>query len=580
MNQRLTDSRLANIGANTIHKAFLTYRDQFQAITRRAPHRFAQQDWGGMQSDAAERLVLYRQIINLAEAAVRDLLGDRQYDKFIWASMKAVFSGAIADHDDWELAETFFNSVTRRLFSTVGVDRRIEFVDTDFETPPTRGHASIYRTYGRAATTPDLMRAVLKDYMPGRPFRDLAQEADLVAHAVEAHLEAEGALRVVERLELIRSVFYRGMGAYIVGRLFSGSHQMPFILGLIHAPDGVIVDTVLLDENSASILFSFAHSYFHVDVVRPYDLVHFLRSMMPRKRTGELYISLGYNKHGKTELYRDMLDHLDYAEDQFEVARGQRGMVMLVFTMPSYDMVFKLIKDHFNYPKDSTRKEVKAKYDLVYRHDRAGRLVDAQGFEFLEFDRRHFSEELLAEFARDATQTVRVEGDKVVIVHAYVERRVIPLDIYIREAGEAAACSAVIDYGQSIKDMACSNIFPGDMLLKNFGVTRHGRVVFYDYDELCLLTDCNFREMPPAASYDDELSADPWFHVNNGDIFPQEFAYFLGLSGRLREVFDTHHADLYDPNSWRAMQTAIRAGDVAHVFPYSPEQRLHKGELI
>ncbi|MEZ4517746.1 MAG: bifunctional isocitrate dehydrogenase kinase/phosphatase [Chloroflexota bacterium] len=576
MNQRLTDSRLANIGANTIHQAYITYRNQFQAITQRAAERFSRQDWSGMQNDASERLVLYRQIIDLAEAAIRDLLDDRQYDKFIWASMKAVYSGTIADHDDWELAETFFNSVTRRLFSTVGVDPRIEFVATDFETPPTRAQTSIYRTFTRAESTEKMMQAVLEAFNPGRPYRNLNQTVALVAQVIETHLETIGALRVVERLEIVRSLFYRGMGAYIIGRLFSGSHQMPFILCLLHTEDGIVVDCVLLDENSASILFSFAHSYFQVDTTRPYDLVHFLRSMMPRKRTGELYISLGYNKHGKTELYRDLLDHLDYSEDKFEIARGQRGMVMLVFTMPNYDMVFKIIKDHFNYPKDSTRKQVKAKYDLVYRHDRAGRLVDAQGFEYLEFSRRHFSDELLEELARNASQSVKINDDSVVLAHAYVERRVIPLDIYVREAGEGAARSAVIDYGQAIKDMACSNIFPGDMLLKNFGVTRHGRVVFYDYDELCLLTDCNFRKMP-SAGYEEELSAEPWFHVNEGDIFPQEFAYFLGLSGELREVFDAHHSDLYQPETWRRYQEGIREGAIAHIYPYLFEQRLHQG---
>ncbi len=252
---------------------------------------------------------------------------------------------------------------------------------------------------------------------------------------------------------------------------------------------------------------------------------------------------------------------------------------MLVFTMPTYDMVFKLIKDQFSFPKDSTRKEVKAKYDLVYRHDRAGRLVDAQSFEYLEFERHHFSDDLLEELQRDAGQTVTIDGDTVVLAHVYVERRVMPLDLYVREEDKTAAASAVIDYGQAIKDMACSNIFPGDMLLKNFGVTRHGRVVFYDYDELCLLTDCNFRDMPPSAYDEDELSADPWFHVNEGDIFPQEFAYFLGLSGDLRDVFEAHHADLYQPDTWKAMQQRIRAGEIAHIFPYTTEQRLHEGEI-
>lgn len=576
MSQRLTDSRLANVGANTIHQAFATYTSQFLAITQRAGVRFAEEDWTGMQADAADRLVLYRRMIDLVEAAIRDLLGDRLSDKFIWASMKAVYSGIIGGSNDWELAETFFNSVTRRIFSTIGVDARIEFVDTDFETPPTRARSPIYRTYQRMPSSHDLFTAVLTDYAVGERYADCSGDAALIAARVESHLAAIGALRTVDRLEMIKMVFYRGMGAYLIGRMFSGSHEIPLVLALLHGDGGVVVDSVLLDENSVSILFSFAHSYFHVDCGRPYDLVHFLKSIVPRKRAGELYISLGYNKHGKTELYRDLLDHLAHSQDKFEIARGQRGMVMLVFTMPSYDMVFKLIKDHFNYPKDSTRKDVTAKYDLVYRHDRAGRLVDAQAFEYLKFDRQRFDEELLAELLRDASQSVQLVDGDVVVNHAYMERRVIPLDVYIAEATPAAASAAVIDYGQAIKDMASSNIFPGDMLLKNFGVTRHGRVVFYDYDEVALLEECRFRRLPPATSYEDELAADPWFHVNRGDIFPQEFAHFLGLSGDLRAAFDTYHADLFTVDYWRETQKRIRAGELSHIYPYEPVQRLHQ----
>ncbi len=250
---------------------------------------------------------------------------------------------------------------------------------------------------------------------------------------------------------------------------------------------------------------------------------------------------------------------------------------MLVFTMPSYDIVLKLIKDHFNYPKDSTRKEVMAKYDLVYRHDRAGRLVDAQSFEYLEFSRDLFSPELLEALQRDCSQSVIVGEETVVLAHAYFQRRVIPLDIFVREAREATACAAVVDYGQAIKDMACSNIFPGDMLLKNFGVTRHGRVVFYDYDELCLLKECNFRRLPPTDRYEEELAAEPWFHINTNDIFPEEFPNFLGLSGSLRAVFESAHGDLYTVDYWRARQDGIRAGERAHIFPYQAGQRLHQG---
>jgi isocitrate dehydrogenase kinase/phosphatase len=397
----------------------------------------------------------------------------------------------------------------------------------------------------------------------------------LVADQIKRELLRLGALRAVERAEIVKAGFYRGMSAYLVGRLFSGSHLIPLVLALIHTPKGIVVDSVLLDEDAVSILFSFARSYFHVEVERPFDLVQFLHTIMPRKRIAELYISLGYNKHGKTELYRDLLHHLVYSDDHFEAARGQRGMVMMVFDMPSYDMVFKLIKDNFNYPKDATRKEVMAKYDLVHRHDRAGRLVDAQAFEYLQFEQRRFSQELLAELMSEASETVSLSGDHVIIKHAYVERRVIPLDIYVREAADSAARTAVRDYGNAIKDLANCNIFPGDMLLKNFGVTRHGRVVFYDYDELCFLLDCNFRRFPPAANYEDELAAEPWFHVNEGDIFPEEFVHFLGLSDHLRLSFSRYHGDLFDVSFWRQIQERLLAGRWVHIFPYAQNQRIH-----
>ncbi len=579
MNQRLTDSRLANIGAKTIQTAYVTFHGQFQSITERARERFDRQDWAGLQDDAAERLGLYRRIVDLVESAIRDLLGDRVENKLIWASMKAVYSGLIAERDDWELAETFFNSATRRIFTTVGVDHQIEFVATDFETPPSRPRSPVYRIYDRAGSIEGLIRTILHDYSFDTPYGDADGDAGLVAALISAKLESIGALQTVDRIEMIRSPFFRGMGAYLVGRLYSGSHRVPFALALIHAPGGIVVDAVLLDQNSISILFSFAHSYFHVEVERPYDLVHFLKSMLPRKRTGELYISLGYHKHGKTELYRDLLNHLARTTDKFEIARGQRGMVMMVFTMPGYDIVFKLIKDFFNYPKDSTRKEVMGKYDLVYRRDRAGRLVDAQSFEYLEFDRELFSDELLAALAADCTQTVTISATKVVISHCYVQRRVVPLDIFVRDAHEAAACAAICDYGQAIKDMASSNIFPGDMLLKNFGVTRHGRVVFYDYDEISLLEECNFRRLPPSSRYEDELAPEPWFHINPNDIFPEEFPHFLGVSGRLRDEFERHHIDLYTVEYWRNNQRLIREGVRSHIFPYQSDQRLHQ-EII
>jgi isocitrate dehydrogenase kinase/phosphatase len=395
-----------------------------------------------------------------------------------------------------------------------------------------------------------------------------------VAERIEQRLGGQGTPVVVGKAEVVRSLFYRGQSAYIVGLLYTGSERVPLIIALSNGDEGVFVDAVLLSENEASIVFSFTRSYFHVDVPRPYDLVQFLRRLMPRKRVAEIYIAVGHNKHGKTELYRDLLRHLRSSEERFEPAPGTRGLVMIVFGMPGYDDVFKVIRDTFPPPKHTTRRAVMDKYRMVFQHDRAGRLMDVQDFQHLEFHRSRFSKEVLDELLAEAAATVRLEGESVVISHVYVERRVVPLDLYVRETGPSAAGAAVIDFGQAIKDLASTNIFPGDLLPKNFGVTRHGRVVFYDYDELSALTDISFREIPPPRDEDEQMLADPWFTVGDHDVFPEEHERFLGLSPELRETFLRHHADLFQVEPWKAIQARIRAGELIETFPYGQEARL------
>jgi isocitrate dehydrogenase kinase/phosphatase len=380
----------------------------------------------------------------------------------------------------------------------------------------------------------------------------------------------------VTRIEMVESTFFRGKGAYLVGCAFrAGDGQsLPLALALLHGETGITLDAVLTGEDDIAILFSFTRSYFRVHSARPYELVRFLKVLMPRKPLAELYTAIGYNKHGKTEFYRDFLRHLEASEDQFEKAEGEPGMVMVVFTLPSYDVVFKLIKDRFDYPKNSSRSEVMRKYRLVFEHDRAGRLVEAYEFEHLRIPRGRFRPELLQELQRCAANSVRVEDDYVVVRHLYVERRVRPLNLFLAETDETSAHAVVIDYGQAIKDLAVTNIFTGDLLPKNFGVTRHGRVVFYDYDELCWVTDCDFRELPAATTYEEEIAAEPWFFVRENDIFPEEFPRFLGFRPDLLASLVEYHGDIFQAVAWRRVQTALRAGNILEIYPYSADKRL------
>ena len=572
----LSDSRLANLASRAILDGFDAYERRFRIITRRARVRFETGDYAGLQADSVERLRSYRDAVDPVVAEIRRLLGERVVEHLIWGQMKAVFSGLITARDDWDLAETFFNSITRQVFTTVGVDPRIEFVSTDFDQPPTAAAGAVYRSYGRTDDLGRLVADILSDVPIDAHYADLEGDAGDVGARLRRRLEEAGATRVIDRVEVLGPVFYRGRAAYVVGRFTSGSEAFPLVIALEHRDDGVVVDAVLTHENEVSILFSFTRSYFHVDTGRPYDIVRFLRRIMPRKRVAEIYIAIGANKHGKTELYRDLLRHMRSTDDVFEVARGKRGLVMIVFGLPGHEDVFKVIRDKPAYPKEITREQVREKYRQVFLSERGGRLMDVQSFEHVTLDRDRFASALLAELMSDAGETVHLDGERVVIDQLYVERRVIPLDVYVQEASPTHARAAVVDFGRAIKELAANDIFPGDLLLKNFGVTRHGRVVFYDYDELSTLTEVTFRSIPTPRTHEDEMSGEPWFAVGPSDVFPEELERFLGLQGDLREAFLSHHRDLFEPDYWVSTQRRLLEGEVPPVYPYRAAARLDR----
>jgi isocitrate dehydrogenase kinase/phosphatase len=568
----LTDSRLAARCAETALEAFLDYQTRFNAITRRARDRFLARDWVGSFEDAAERLHFYNDVLDDLASRIRKLMGARLSERTIWTGIKAVYSSLIARSPAWEIAETFFNSLTRRVFATAGVDQTIEFVDTDFDAPPSSARIDITKTY-RGKTLSELLCSALTDAFDKGCWRDLRKMAALASARIE---QARTAKNSQAELEIVSSVFYRGRGAYLVGRILrEGELALPIALCLRHENErGIVLDALLHGEVDLAILFSFTRSYFRVSVECPYRLVRYLQQLMPRKRLIDLYNAIGFHRHGKTEFYRDFIAHLRKSSDRFVVADGDRGMVMTVFTLPSYDVVFKLIKDQFDLPKDSTHEDVRRRYRLVFEHDRAGRLVEAHEFEHLRISADRFDSELLRQLLRDAASIVKMESGDVIIAHAYVERRVRPLNLFFREGKGEAIAVAGRDYGQSIKDLAASNIFPGDLLTKNFGVTRHGRVVFYDYDELCFLTDCHFRKLPEARTPEEEIAAEPWFSVRENDIFPEEFLQFLAFPKPALAALLEHHREIFRSDFWRAIQRQIRGGDLPEVFPYSAERRL------
>ncbi|HET9388087.1 MAG TPA: bifunctional isocitrate dehydrogenase kinase/phosphatase [Steroidobacteraceae bacterium] len=567
-----TPLAIAHDCAQLIAAAFVRYNGEFRSITRRAPARFDARDWKGSQRDAVERIELYDRFVGQTIAEVSERLGADAHDPSLWARIRQQFAAMIEGLPDEEFTKTFFSSITRRLFGTVGVAPGIEFVATDLDPLGKVKSAVGTNTYVNHGSLHLLFEDVLGDVRFHSAWRDFDRSVEHVATETRRHLRERNERRAVLRVEIIHPVFYQVSRAYIVGRIVGREFLVPLVIALKNTDGGVLVDAVMLSEGDVSIVFSFTKSYFHADLDRVGEAVLFLKTILPRKPVSELFTVLGRAKQGKTERYRELMRHLEQTRAEFVHAPGERGLVMVCFTLPSFDVVFKVIRDRFAYPKTVLREEVMAKYQLVFKHDRAGRLVDAQEFKRLRFPRALFAPELLAELLAETAGTVHAEAEDLIFDHMYIERRMTPLNLYLRTATEEAAERAVLDYGQCIRDLAYTNIFAGDLLLKNFGVTRHGRVIFYDYDELCQVTDCHFRELPQASNPEDEMRGEAWFYVAENDVFPETFINFLGFNDSQRAAFLRLHAEILTAAFWRHVQQRLLDGDVLEVLPYHPHR--------
>ncbi|MDN6179421.1 MAG: bifunctional isocitrate dehydrogenase kinase/phosphatase [Halomonas subglaciescola] len=563
--------------AATVLHGFDEYRTRFQAITRDAPRRFGAAAWQETQQASALRINLYKTKVDVTLERLRrtfsqDVLAHCGY----WREARTRYAELISQRLDFELAETFFNSLFCSIFHHRHIRNDWMFVYSSREGAVRRSGIDLCR---RQSVNDDWQAALvwaLTQAPLDLPFVDVESDAALGAAFLRDSLP-EAILRADDAdVELLHSVFYRNKGAYLVGRIRGGGEQVPLVLPVLHG-EGVQLqlDTVLIEPDEVSILFSFTRAYFQVDVPVPSEFVGYLQELMPQKAESELYAAIGFFKHGKTAFFRALNHQVAKREDRFIIAPGVRGMVMAVFVLPSHQTAFKIIKDRFDPAKDVTHDEVREKYRLVKRHDRVGRMADTQEFSNFIARQDHFDPDCLAHLLEVAPSTVALKGDKVIIRHCYTERMMTPLNIYLKDCDEAEQLTVLKDYGNAIKQLAAANIFPGDMLLKNFGVTRHGRVIFYDYDEISYLTDCHFRAIPKPRYPEQELAGEPWFSIGPDDIFPEEFGPFLIANPTRREQFYRLHPEIFDPAYWQGLQQDIRAGRVIDVYPYRNKQRFN-----
>ncbi|MDT8989745.1 bifunctional isocitrate dehydrogenase kinase/phosphatase [Curvibacter sp. APW13] len=608
------DSTVAYDIAKAMMDGFNRHYQLFRTESARAKHRFEVCDWRGQQRAQRERIEFYDLRVKECSTRLEREFKAGEQPAEVWQQVKLLYIGLSVDHHQPELAETFFNSVTTKILHRAYFQNDFIFVrpavSTEYIENDDRSSKSTYRSYyptreSMVATVVQMMQ----DFDLRVPFEDLERDCTWVAETMSAKL-GDATLRANFQIQVLSGLFFRNKGCYVIGKLINGFNEFPFALPVLHraavaggpieaGATRLAIDAALFDENDLLMLFSFARAYFMVDMEIPSAYVQFLRSMMPRKPRNEIYNALGLAKQGKTLFYRDFLYHLHHSTDQFRIAPGIKGMVMLVFDLPSFPYVFKVIKDYYPPQKDTTREQIKGKYLLVKQHDRVGRMADTLEYSNVAFPRARFTDELIAEiqkFAPSQMEIADLDGDgtqEVMLKHVYIERRMIPLNIYLQEAFDAGGANpadtspaaqrareqiqrGVVEYGNAIKDLVAANIFPGDMLWKNFGVTRGSKVVFYDYDEIEYITDCNFRRVPPPRNEEDEMSGEVWYSVAKNDVFPETFAPFLLGNPAVREVFMKHHADLLDVEFWQSHKERIQAGHVHDVFPYEKDKRFRQ----
>jgi isocitrate dehydrogenase kinase/phosphatase len=561
--------------AQMILDGFDDYREHFRQITDGARERFEKAQWQQGQAASAARINLYEEKVSEVTTRLQASFDDATLQGIdAWPLVKSAYIGLIDLRFDDELSETWYNSIFCGLFSHDLISDGCMFVHT---TRPSlrRARAAQTRIYTPVGKIYDMLAQIFADYSFSEPYADLPADLCRLEVQLRENLPDWVCKDPELKVELFSSVLYRNKGAYVVGRIYTRDEQWPLVIPLLHREgQGIQIDALITDEADVSIIFSFTRSYFMVDVPVPAEFIGFLKRILPGKHIAELYTSIGFYKHGKSEFYRALINHLATTDDQFIMAPGIRGMVMSVFTLPGFNTVFKIIKDRFSPSKNVSRATVIEKYRLVKSVDRVGRMADTQEFADFRFPLSKFEPECLAELLEVAAGTVQVEGDSVLIRHCWTERRMTPLNLYLDNANAAQVREALEDYGLAIKQLAAANIFPGDMLLKNFGVTRHGRVVFYDYDEICFLTEANFRHIPAPRTPEDEMASEPWYSIGPLDVFPEEFPPFLFADAGQRKLFNELHGELYNADYWKGLQEAIRAGKVIDVFPYRRKEQL------
>ena len=568
--------------ARSVFAGFEAMFSQFLNITLGAQSRFEQRQYHSVQSAMRERLQVYEREVKNVSEAVRVIAYAELTCPQTWQLAKNIYGDMVQNHENKPIAHTFFNST----FGAIWDDKKIRTVHLFVLKAKYRSEPRSYESLVSRVSLNNGFNNAVKTLITNQVFRVPFSHLELDVATLQSTLMQGAKQQCKQVYELINlndgyieyanSLFFRNKACYLIGRCIAkNGDNMPFAIAILNTDEGLKLDAVMMGADQLSLLFGFARTYFMVDTDKPARYVDYLSVLMPHKQRFELFNAIGFIKHAKTEFYRHKVDTTKNSPANFKyvTAPGTPGMVMLVFTIEGLDYVYKVIKDKFSAPKTATKAQVIDKYNFVKQADRVGRLVDTHEFRYLAFDLSRFSDELLEQMKNQIGSSMVISGKALILKHVYVERKMTPLNLYINQCDNKILESVMHDYGKAIKELAGANIFPGDMLMKNFGVTRWGRVVFYDFDEIRPLTDCNFREVPQTQNALEELSSNSYFDIAENDIFPSQFKVFFSANEVAFNYFNNEHSNLFLATFWQGCQQQVHNGCLPDVYPYKQSWR-------
>ena len=555
---------------DTIHKQvaaiilqnFGKLHQLFSMEGKMAKERFIEKEWLEQRQAVVKRMEMPEFYKNLTVQQINSNFSQILSSKGEWAKVIAAYIEFTKPLADINPARAFFLNVTKTIFR----EESTQFQLPPFEEKTKKTLVLSEERCNSGNATERVVRLLQVINFPKEKI-DYTQEAHFIASKIAENIDGEDNLCI----ELFPQPFFRNTHAYVIGKIKTNFKQIPFAVPLVNTMHGIRADAVLFGEESLKKIFEFTRSYFLIDTADPDLLVNYLMELMPSKQKEQLYINVGYSEYGKYLFLNAFERYLYETNEHLDSSPGTKGMVMIVFELPGFNSVFKIIRDNAKPPKETSKELVMEKYQFVAFHDRVGRLADTQLINYLRIPKDRFAPLLLDELLLESKESVTVEGDWIILDNLYMERKMIPLNLFLQQFSERGS-EIIEEYGRAIKELAQANIFPGDLLTKNFGVTPEGRVVFYDYDEVSLLTEVNFRKLPVASDHYEEMSHDPWFHVGPFDVFPEEFIKFLIPEGPLRNYFLKDHKDLLDIYYWKEWQCLHLEGKVVDIHPYESQR--------